>query len=103
MAAVLTVLDLQANDPQVIDALRLPYKEQLGALKQLAEQRKQAPNPALVQDTGGGGTVLGTDDIESVTKKLAEMRSRPAYQVNAAEYNALYDKLKQLQIQQATK
>lgn len=89
VGVVLTELGLDANDPQVLEAIRLPYGKREAQLTKLALLRNQAPNPATVQNTGGGAAVAAGDDLEAIEKKLAAMKSLPAYRMDNKEYHRL--------------
>ena len=100
MAAVLQELGLTANDPQVIEAMRLPAPKLVAALAKLAVERNQAPNPAVLQNTGGGSAVVGTDDLAAIVAKLEVLKAQPPHLMDRKEYGRLVKEYNRLVQQQ---
>lgn len=100
MEAILSTLGLDANDPQVVEAMRLSPIDRIAQFTKIAVDRKQTPNPAAVQNVGGGSAVLPEEDLTAVREKLAAMRSLPAYKMDSKEYQRLYEMERRLARQQ---
>ena len=89
---------LDPNSPEITAELRkggTPV-EQIKRLAKVAinlgTARQPDSNPAAVMSTGGGQAVPSEDDLESIDRELARLKSKPAYQMDPKEYNRLYEK-----------
>ena len=81
--AILTGLGLEANDPQVVEALReQDFVAQLAKLTEIAatkktQANKPSPNPAAIMPTSGGISVQG-EDLDTNTAELEKALRQPS-------------------------
>jgi len=96
--AVLKAFGLDAADPQVLDVMRKEkdFASATVAFANLAVQRRQAPNPAVLQNTGGGSAVQQVDDLEAIEKKLAVLKAQPPHLMDRKVYKQLVQEYNRL-------
>lgn len=80
--ALIGTLGLDANDPEVTEALRKDdFAAQVSLMVAISEKRKKAqggvPNPAQTMPTGGGSPIL-TDDKETIAAELLRLSLDPS-------------------------
>ena len=106
LSPILKLAGLDSNDAGVIEIIKsnLDPIAKVTAVSQLAESRKQTTPavPGAVMASGGGGTVE-SDDIGSLSTRLAELTSLPMQTAESeAERAEIRAKLNQLQPIQKT-